>query len=419
MNCRRCPTAGWLALTLVALIASLAPAQSDSDLLIGSWNAQLASPGGPLRFGISILRDQEQWSAYLHNGPERIKVPAVQLLSDGRLELQIRHYDSTLTLARAESPAGLTGKWKKRRGPELWTEMDLTATPARQTPRSKQRDFGPFPGRWRVQFEKSEDPAVALFKADPKADQLHGTFLTTTGDYRYLAGTVEGDQLELSCFDGAHAFLFRANLQADGSLAGEFWSSDTWQEAWTAVRDDAAALPDAFGQTEWQPGSDLGQFSFPDLEGKPTRLNDPRFAADARIIYIFGSWCPNCHDAAAYFAELQEWYGEKLSIVGLAFELTGDPERDARQVKAYLERHGCTYPVLLAGMADKAQASEALPFLDRVRSYPTTIFLDRAGNVKAVHTGFSGPATGEAYLKQKQKFESLIDEIVAEAKKSP
>ena len=69
--------------------------------------------------------------------------------------------------------------------------------------------------------------------------------------------------------------------------------------------------------------------------------------------------------------------------------------------------------MLVAGVSDKKKASAALPVLDRLRAYPTTIFLDAAGKVHAVHTGFSGPATGEAHQKLRAKFEGLIEEMLA------
>ena len=76
-----------------------------------------------------------------------------------------------------------------------------------------------FAARWSVNFAKSEDPAVGLFSVDDDG-RAQGTFLTTLADYRYLEGTFDGEQLLLSCFDGAHAFLFAANLQSDGTLSG-------------------------------------------------------------------------------------------------------------------------------------------------------------------------------------------------------
>ena len=92
--------------------------------------------------------------------------------------------------------------------------------------------------------------------------------------------------------------------------------------------------------------------------------------------------------------------------------MTGEHERDANQVREYLKRHDASYPVLIAGLSDKKLASKAIPFLDRVRSYPTTIFLDGEGNVEAIHTGFTGPATGEAYDELKTKFEEIIEGLL-------
>jgi thiol-disulfide isomerase/thioredoxin len=220
--------------------------------------------------------------------------------------------------------------------------------------------------------------------------------------------------LRLSGFDGAHAFLFSATLAGDGTLAGDFWSSEDHHETWSARRDEAAALPDAFAQTSWS-DLPLGELNFPDLDGDWHALDAPEFAGRARIIEIFGSWCPNCHDAAEELVRLQQRYGERgLSIVGLAFERTGDAQHDAAQVRLFAERHGVTWPLLLAGTADKATATARVRLLDEVRSFPTTIFLHGDGRVRAVHSGFSGPATGEDFRKQQQAFESLIEELLAE-----
>ena len=272
-----------------------------------------------------------------------------------------------------------------------------------------------FLGKWKVKFDSSEEPAVGVFKKDAKSNRVLGTFLTTTGDYRYLAGYVKESTLTLCCFDGAHAFRFEAKKNGQNELAGQFWSSNTWYEKWTAKRSNDAKLPDAFKQTMVQNVDDLGSLAFPDLNGTMRNLDDIGFQSKARIIYVFGSWCPNCHDAAAYFKELQQKYGDRgFSILGLAFELTSDHRRNAQQVKTYLRTHGVTYPVLIAGPADKAKASKRLPILDRIRSYPTTIFLDSKGKVHGVHTGFTGPATGKAYEDLKQKFESLIESMLAQ-----
>ena len=88
-------------------------------------------------------------------------------------------------------------------------------------------------------------------------------------------------------------------------------------------------------------------------------------------------------------------------------------EKDvAPLVRAYIKKQRIGYPVLVGGISDKAAASKAFPALDRVRSYPTTIFLDRNGKVRAVHTGFSGPATGDAHRRLRQRFEEIVEELI-------
>jgi thiol-disulfide isomerase/thioredoxin len=133
------------------------------------------------------------------------------------------------------------------------------------------------------------------------------------------------------------------------------------------------------------------------------------------VLEVFGSWCPNCNDASAFLVELDRKYrGQGVAVVALAFELTGDKARDAKQLETYIAHHNIGYPVLLAGVADTEEASKRLPMIDKLRAFPTTIFIDRGGRVRAVHTGFSGPATGVEYAKLRSKFESILNAMLAE-----
>ena len=67
-----------------------------------------------------------------------------------------------------------------------------------------------FSGKWEVTFiepkEQDTTQAVGIFEQNGK--DVKGTFLTPLGDYRYLVGIAEGNQMKLSTFDGNHAFLF-------------------------------------------------------------------------------------------------------------------------------------------------------------------------------------------------------------------
>jgi thiol-disulfide isomerase/thioredoxin len=399
------------AMSILALGTALLLSSSVVDPPTGVWRAWLDSPGGELPFGIELTADGRRVTAALLNGHERIEIPST-LFEKDTLVLDMPHYDSRIEARLVEGR--LDGTWRKRRGADTWTEMEFHAVPG---PVPRFRDprpaAGSVDGRWAVRFESSSDLAVGLFESG--SDGVVGTVLTTTGDYRYLAGDLSGDRLRLSCFDGAHAFLLTATLGPDGALNGDFWSRESWHETWTARRDPSAALPDPYRQTTWNDELRLDDLVFPDLDGTPRSLADPAFAGKARILQVFGTWCPNCHDETRYLVELDERYGPKgLSILGLAFELTGELERDANQVRRFQAHHGVRYPMLVAGPADKEQATRAFPALDFVRSYPTTIFLHADGRVRAVHSGFTGPATGEAYAAVREEFESLIEELLSE-----
>ncbi len=390
-------------------------------LASGPWRAWLDSPGGDLPFWLDLRPGPDGIKGWLITGSERVQAPGVLRKGD-ELVIDIDHYDAKIRAKISRDGKRLDGHWTKRRGPDAWLKMAFHATAGvsplfdleKRKPSS--RDMFRLDGRWAVNFAGSDDPAVGVFETFHQGS-ASGTFMTTTGDYRYLSGRFNGKVLRLSCFDGAHAFLFHATAQPDGTLKGDFWSGNKWHDTWTAVLDEKAELPDAFAQSKWTGKTPLAKVKFPDLDGKLRSLDDPAFRGKARLIVIFGSWCPNCHDEGELLRKLHEQYGDRgLSILGLAFELTGDHTRDAQQVRKYLARHDVSYPVLIAGVADKEKASKAFPLLDRIRSYPTTIFMDAEGKVRAVHTGFTGPATGDRYHELWIKFQSLIEELLAEAK---
>lgn len=393
----------------------------------GPWRAWLQSPGGELPFGLEFRKDESGWHATIINGAERIEVPQLTV-GPTKVVLRIPHYDSMISAQVLERGKRLEGEWKKRGRNDKWTKMAFYAAAgdtnrfapchAAGSPRASGKAVA---GRWAMKFAGDAEPAVGVFEEGEGASVV-GTVLTTTGDYRFLAGDFCGTpnpsggydgQLRLSAFDGAHAFLLTAKTTDGVTLSGDFWSGDSYHDTWSAKRDENATLPDGFTLTRGVEAAKLSEVMFPDLDGMKHSLADPAFAGKARIIEVFGSWCPNCHDASAYLVELDRRYRDRgLSIVGVAFELTGDFSRDAGQVHKFAAHHGIRYPLLLAGLADKEKVSAALPILDKFRAYPTTIILDGEGRIRAIHTGFSGPATGKEYDILRKKFESLIEELL-------
>ncbi len=403
------PGSTFIASLLLAWTTIAGPSTAIDSI---TYHGVLESPGGDLKFGLVLVFDGSTLqNAEIVNGPERQPISEFALESD-QLILRFPHYNSEIKARFTDDRQRMTGTWSKRSGAKM-TEMSFRAEAAMKSNQAPVHETAPvhevdrFAGRWRATFESSDDPAVAIF--DVERGTVQGTFLTTTGDYRYLAGIVLNGRLRLSTFDGAHAFLFDATLGADGALAGNFWSGSSWHEKWTAMRDDAAKLPDGFEQVHVVQQPDWSELSLRDLQGDAQTLDNGTFFGDLTIINVFGSWCPNCHDEAPFLVDLEKRYATHgLKVVGLAFEAAGDFDQDVVQVNRFIKRHSVTYPVFLGGISDKQKATEAIGFIDEIKAYPTSIFVDRAGKVIAIYSGFSGPATGAAHLELKQRFVQII-----------
>lgn len=128
-----------------------------------------------------------------------------------------------------------------------------------------------------------------------------------------------------------------------------------------------------------------------------------------------GSWCPNCLDESRYLSALYKQYQAKgLEVVAICFEKSEDFDKSKAQVSRMATRTGITYQVLLSGKSGKNAATLALPWLSEVAAFPTTIFLNRAHQAVKVHTGFSGPATGEVYTTFTQQTEQFIEQLIRE-----
>ena len=271
-----------------------------------------------------------------------------------------------------------------------------------------------------IKFDESDD-AVGRFELE-KSGRVTGTILTPTGDYRYLEGALaQNGELRVSAFDFAHAFLFRAaplqKKMKEGTPAGDslfrlegvFASGRTWRENFIATLDDKAVLPDD-GFLKLKNDKARIDGDFVSLKGEKVQASS--FIKGPMVIDVFGTWCPNCSDAARDLNDVYAKYQARgLSVVGLAFEFDDDDERSLRQLKRYKSHHKLEYDLFLGGTADKRAASGRLPFVGMIRAWPTTIFIDKDNKVRAVHSGYSGPATGADYKTQKALFAKNIEAL--------
>src|SRR5579863_458056 len=387
-----------------------------ADVPMGLYRAVLTLPGGELPVGLDLEREGTATVGYLQNGPERLKLDEVTV-AGSHLDIRMPGYENRL-IADAKGDA-LEGEviLVKLGGKEQHIPLHARRGATYRFFPSAATDNADVSGRWAVTFtDESGKPEAAVGEFSQSHDTVTGTFLTDTGDHRYLAGQVKADELYLSTFDGAHAFLYKAKITPEGLLAGDFWSGSTYHERWTGKRDANAALPDAYALTNMHSGAKHFDFAFPDLAGNTVTSQDPAFRGKVMIVALAGSWCPNCHDEAAFLEPLyREYRGRGVEIVSLMFEHFGDFAQAAAATSRFRQHYAIEYTTLIAGISDKDEAAKKLPMLERVYAFPTTIFVDRKGNVRKIHTGFSGPATGAHYTEFVNEVETTLNQLLSES----
>lgn len=273
-------------------------------------------------------------------------------------------------------------------------------------------------GVWETVFSKDseEDRYIAKGVFEQNGNHITGTFRTNTGDYRYLEGAIYGNKFQLSTFDGAHAFLFTGTI-VDDKISGIFYSNIHWKEPFKGKRNPTFELPSSNDVTFLKEGYDKFNFSFPDQNGNLLTIEDSRFKGKVTVVQIMGSWCPNCLDETKYYTQfLKENPTTEVEFIALAFEISKTPDMAFKRINRLQDRIGIKYPIVLAQYSSdsKLLANDKLPMLNKILSFPTSIFIDKKGKVRKIHTGFNGPATGQKYIDFKKEFEDFIEQLLNE-----
>lgn len=398
-----------------------------SVMLMLVWGATQAKDSAQLRSelyrGVFEAKEQQEIpflfrvtspnTLEVYNGDEVIAVNEISYVNDS-VSIHMPVFDSSIT-AKVGADGSLNGYFTK---PGANYKVPFHAAAGTERFTVKNEPVVDITGGWKVVFGNNANDQNSLAKGIFHQDghKVTGTFRTTTGDYRYLEGVMDGNQLKLSSFDGVHLFLFTATVN-DSTLNGQFYSRNTWKEEFSGIRADSWELPDPESLTTMKEGFDSIDFTFPDDNGAPVSLGDEQFRNKVVVVQIMGTWCPNCLDETRYFVEYRKTHqGEPLAFVGLAFEYGKTNESCFAAIKRLKQAVGVEYPILLAmnGSEDRKTASDKLPQLSRIMSYPTSIIIDKQGKVRRIHTGFDGPATGDKYAAYQADFDHFIQKLIAE-----
>lgn len=413
----------WMSIILVGIIGcsdnenTLQNNQNAINLVEGDWiiNFQItAEEKLPVRFLLS--KSDSLYSLEFTNATEKIKIENI-VLENNRLKFDDPVFNSWYEF-EIINPTKMKGFWFKD---NQEYKISFEATHGEQNRFTKPEKLLSneqinVSGKWKVDFspKNQEDyyPAIGLF--EQQGEYISGTFLTETGDYRFLEGNVYGNQVLLSCFDGSHAFLFKATLIND-TLKGTFWSGSHWEEPWIATRNEKFELANPDSLTFLIDGYTNVAFSFKNIDDKLISLTDEKYQGKVVIVNVMGPWCPNCKDETAFLTDL---YSKKkkdgLEIVALSFDRTDDAAVAKKNIEKLKNHFNTEYEFLLAGKASKIEAGKALPMLNHIMSYPTTIFIDRKGNVRKIRTGFYGPGTDSYYKRYAESITNFIDKLLGE-----
>ena len=394
-------------LLITILVFSCKQEQSTKFLTADTYRAQLQVDDNTTLPFLFKVKDANTLEIY--NAEEVITVDEIEYKNDS-VFIQMPVFESYIKVKIQDQT--LTGQYitegKDRSVP-------FTAAPAKTRFETTEKPNTTITGNWETTFSPNTDDsykAKGIFTQN--GNTVTGTFRTETGDYRYLDGVINGNQMQLSTFDGSHAFLFTATV-TDSTLNGTFYSGNHWKEPFTAKRNDNFTLADANTLTYLKEGYATLAFTFPDENGNLISLTDDRFKNKVVVVQIMGTWCPNCLDESNYYAQYYNNNKDKaIEFVALAFEYAKTEETAFKNIKRLKDRVGISYPILLAqtGTTSKSKANEKLPMLNHVLSYPTSIFIDKTGKVRKIHTGFNGPATGEKFTEFKTEFTAFVDGLL-------
>jgi thiol-disulfide isomerase/thioredoxin len=389
--------------------------QAQNLLKKGEWTGSLKlNQSDVLEF--SFFVDAEGFLT-IRNDEERIKVTDIRYSDSGFVMIQMPVFSTYFKVQNYGNK--LSGYWVNPEKKDYKIPFDAKYKGKKNQSVKKSKSAFNLAGKWEVTFspgKASSYKAVGLFKQEK--NKLGGTFLTETGDYRFLEGQIKNNKMTLSCFDGAHAFLFKASVQNDSLSDGIFFSGTHWNEPWTAVRNDSFKLRNADSLTFLKAGYDKLEFRFVDENGDSISLNDKKFNNKAIIVQIMGSWCPNCMDETVFLVELYKKYQkEGLEIIAIDYEIRNDFEVFKKNIKKLRDDLGVSYTCLFGGTSKKSESQKTLPMLNGISSYPTTIYIDKNGNIQKIQTGFNGPGTGIMYSKYRIETIELLENNLLKSRK--
>ena len=432
-------TAG-LAAVLVGSAAVLAAPDNSID---GRWDASLSTKAGTdIPFRLDLSGSGDNIKGTLYDGFHPYDGTTSATFRDGKLVLNIEHYLTTITAQLQDGQ--LVGDVTSQ-GRGQFQQFGFTA--ARHVDGTDTAASAPnISGSWVVPLPTPSAKGEKAFRVivEQHGAEVAASILRVDGDTGSYTGAFKDGKWVLSHFDGSRPGVITIIPNAEGTLeiqqhqdrpvtaaaaqavsatAASYGSDEDAPNGRNAAklvayRPDIAlakGLPQPENYQTHTTARDPHEkfaFSFPDDHGTLVSNDDPRFKGKVVLAIVTGTWCPNCHDEAQYLVQLDKKYRDKgLAIVALDFE-EPDQQGNLEREHAFVKQYGVKYTYLIAGAPEEMW--EKVPQLVNLNTWPATVFVGRDGTVRAVHSGFASPASGEFNAQLKQEFTSKIEALLAE-----
>jgi thiol-disulfide isomerase/thioredoxin len=443
----------FLATAAVALTLSSAHSVLAADVsagtLTGRWDAALVDNGPPVAFRLDISGSDDKLAGIFYDGFHPYDATTSGTFRDGKLLLKAEHYLTTIT-AHVQN-GELVGDTQLT-GPGYTIQYGFHAVRHVEAPSAASASAAPnISGSWEIPLDSPSSKGEKAFRliVEQHGAQVAASILRVDGDTGSYSGSFKDGKWVLSHFDGHRPGVIEISTRGDGALDvlahneayakafktdsgskkakddGDYGESPLGPaiQRYVAYRSQVArakGLPqpdDYLAHTTARDPHEKFSFKFPDADGHVVSSEDSRFRGKVVLAIVTGTWCPNCHDEAQYLVQLDRKYRDKgLRIVALDFE---EPEQQGtlERERAFVKQYGVKYPYLIAGAP--SQMWEKVPQLVNLNTWPATVFVGRDGTVRAVHSGFASPASGEFNTQLKEEFEGKIQALLAEKASTP
>ena len=400
-------------LFLVAL--SVAAQGSKRNAIVGPWTGDATVHGQQVPVRLEITGSGNDLHAALLNGPESSPASSVSFAGN-HLVITFNYFAKTIDAKVTDGHLTGTFGTIKTRYP---VSLNLRGSVAAGSGSAAAQDIS---GDWEVEVKSSKGESAWQLSIQPSSDtaNVKAVIQRIDGDTGSLYGKWTGNEYLFGHFTAAGPALYSVKPQTDGTLlVSNMLRADVNEQQNLVARRPAqaraASLPgmtDPTQQTTVKDPSARFAFSFPDLSGKVVSNTDPQFDGKVVIVAIGGSWCPNCHDEAPMLESLyKQFHSQGLEVVNLSFE-EADQLKDPTRLRAFIEKYGLTYTVLVAGETE--QLNEKIPQGVNLNCWPTSFFLGRDGRVREVHAGFAGPANPPAHEALVKETTELVEKLIAE-----